>query len=144
MFIAVLALSLMAFVGLGGASAADDMRQIVGATCSGNARVIDGNWQHGLFLNPRVSLSEATTIVHAIRRGDIENKQRIPSVGPLAGIAPVMPFIDADQITAISDERLEDGSRAFNVKTGCTSGRAYLIVVVNNVFELREVRAWIA
>jgi hypothetical protein len=144
MFIAVLALNLMTFVGSGSASSADDMRQVVGATCNGNTRVFDGSWQHGLFLNPRVSLDEATMIVRAIRRGDVANRQRIPSTGPLAGIAPVMPFIDADQITSISDERFEDGSRAFNVKTGCMSGRSYLIVLVNKMFELREVRAWIA
>jgi hypothetical protein len=149
MLIAALLSNLVAFTGLHvpwmDTSVVDRARQIVGAACGGgNARVIDGSWQRDLFLNPRVSLDEATTIVHAIRRGDVVNKQRIPSEGRLAGIVPAMPFIDADQITSISDDRLDDGSRVFNVSTGCRSGRSYLIVLVNKTLELREVRVWIA
>ena len=147
MFTAIVMLNLIAFIEPGAPLPHASLvatRQVVGATCSGNTRVVDGSWKHELFLNPRVSLDEATMIVRAIRRGDLANKQRIPAAGPLAGIAPAMPFIDADQITSISDERFEDGSRAFDVQTGCMSGRSFLIVVVNSVFELREVRAWIA
>jgi len=148
MLIAIVTLNLLGFIERGAplphAFSVDGVRQVVGGKCSGNTRVVDGGWQHELFLNPRVSLDDATMLVRAIRLGDVANKQRIPTAGRLAGIAPVMPFIDADQITSIGDERFEDGSRAFNVKTGCMSGRSFLIVVVNRMFELREVRTWIA
>ena len=114
-----------------------------GAECgAGNIRITDGDWYRDLFVSPRVSIDDATFIMRALRRGDIESKQPFPSEGPRAGIAPPMPFIDPNHIRSISDEPSIKG--AFRLQTGCWSGNWYLIVIVNDTLELRSTGFWIA
>jgi len=119
------------------------IQRLRGGECrTGDTRITEGNWSHDLFLSPRVSLADATLIIRALRRGDIENKQPFPTEGPRAGIAPPMPFIDAGQIRSISDE--PGLARAFRLQTGCWSGNSYLVVIVNETLELRSTAFWIA
>jgi hypothetical protein len=122
-----------------------DGQRVVGATCEGNTRITDGDWHRDLFLPPRVSVSEATLIIRAIRRSDVLNRQARATEGPMAGIATPMPRIDADQVTSIHpDHRAQPGARAYRVETGCMSGKSYRIVIVDGKLELRAVSMWIS
>ena len=109
------------FVGVATSAPVLSSQQVRGAECgSGNTRITDRAWYRDLFLSDRVSVDDATLIVRALRRGDIENKQPFPSEGQRAGIAPPMPFIDANQISLIAIEPTV--TRGFRLQTGCGSG----------------------
>ena len=119
-------------------------QRIAGGECKdGDTRIVDGDWHRDFSVSPRVTMEEATLIIRALRRGDIESKLPWPTKGPRAGIAPVMPFIDANQVRSIGFEHAADGARVFNLQTGCWSGRFYHIALVSGKLVLLLVGYWI-
>jgi len=100
-------------------------------------RIHDGDWYIDIGLSREVSYANATRIVRAIRQRTLINGQPKISFGPLAGVTPDLPTIEADLITAI--ERDTDHLIQFVVTTTNPLDREMDAVNGNNLYvEIRD------
>jgi hypothetical protein len=116
--------------------------QVAGATCHVGIRPEDVDWRSRI--GPRVPPRDEQLLVDAIRGSDIVNRLPRPTAGPLAGIAPPMPFVDPGQVSGIDLLSSAGKDRVYSIRTGCFSGRSFRVVIVDDTVELRSVSSWIS